>query len=67
MQVILLEQVSNLGKPGEVVRVKNGYARNFLLPRKKALRATTSNVAVFEAKRAEIEALNEAKKGRAED
>lgn len=63
MEVILIERMANLGPIGQVVRVKNGYARNFLLPQKKALRATKENVAFFEAKRAEIEARNvEAKK-----
>ena len=57
MQVILLEKVVNLGNLGEVVRVKDGYARNFLLPRRMARRATTSAVAEFEAKRADLEKL----------
>jgi large subunit ribosomal protein L9 len=55
MQVILLEKVVNLGNLGEVVRVKDGYARNFLIPQRKARRATTAAVAEFEAKRAELE------------
>lgn len=55
MQIILLEKVVNLGNLGDVVRVKDGYARNFLIPQKKARRATTSAVAEFEAKRAELE------------
>lgn len=55
MQIILLEKVVNLGGLGDVVRVKDGYARNFLIPQKKARRATTSAVAEFEAKRAELE------------
>lgn len=58
MQVILVERMKNLGNIGDVVRVKDGYARNFLLPQKKALRATKDNVAYFESKRAEIEARN---------
>lgn len=58
MEVILLERVGRLGSVGDVVKVKNGYGRNFLLPRKKALRATDANKAVFEARRAEIEAQN---------
>jgi large subunit ribosomal protein L9 len=66
MQVILLERVENLGQMGEVVKVKDGYARNFLLPRKKALRATDANKAVFETQRAQLEAQNLAKKGEAE-
>ncbi|HCN88248.1 MAG TPA: 50S ribosomal protein L9 [Oxalobacteraceae bacterium] len=55
MQVILLEKVVNLGNLGEVVRVKDGYARNFLIPQRMARRATTSAVAEFEAKRADLE------------
>lgn len=55
MQVILLEKVVNLGNLGDVVRVKDGYARNFLIPQRKARRATESAVAEFEAKRAELE------------
>ena len=55
MQVILLEKVVNLGNLGEVVRVKDGFARNFLIPQKKARRATTTAVAEFEAKRADLE------------
>src|SRR5690606_39771583 len=66
MEVILLERVEKLGQMGEVVKVKDGYARNFLLPRKKALRATVANKAVFEKQRAQLEAQNLAKKGEAE-
>ena len=55
MQIILLEKVVNLGNLGDVVRVKDGYARNFLIPKGKAKRATPSNVAEFEAKRVELE------------
>jgi large subunit ribosomal protein L9 len=55
MQVILLEKVVNLGNLGEVVRVKDGYARNFLIPQRLARRATSSAMAEFEAKRAELE------------
>lgn len=55
MQVILLEKVVNLGNLGEVVRVKDGYARNFLIPQRLARRATANAVAEFEAKRAELE------------
>ncbi|MBK1697487.1 50S ribosomal protein L9 [Rhodovibrio salinarum] len=58
MQVILLERVENLGFMGDEVAVKPGYARNFLLPQKKALRATDSNRAYFQSKRAELEARN---------
>lgn len=55
MQVILLEKVVNLGNLGDVVRVKDGYARNFLIPQRMARRATETAVAEFEAKRAELE------------
>jgi len=55
MQVILLEKVANLGNLGDVVRVKDGYARNFLIPTKRARRATDAAIAEFEAKRAELE------------
>ncbi|MBV9590492.1 MAG: 50S ribosomal protein L9, partial [Hyphomicrobiales bacterium] len=58
MEVILLERVAKLGQIGDVVRVKDGFARNFLLPRKKALRATEVNRKRFETQRAEIEARN---------
>jgi len=56
MQIILLEQVVNLGRLGDVVNVKEGYARNFLIPHGKAKRATKENLAEFEQKRAELEA-----------
>ncbi len=56
MQVILLERIGRLGQMGDVVNVKNGYARNFLLPQKKALRATKENIALFEKDRAQLEA-----------
>lgn len=58
MDVILLERIEKLGTIGDVVKVKNGYARNFLLPRGKALRANESNRKVFEANREKIEATN---------
>lgn len=58
MQVILLERVENLGQMGDVVQVRAGYARNFLLPREKALRATKDNVAYFETRKKELEADN---------
>jgi len=58
MEVILLERVGRLGTVGDVVKVKNGYGRNYLLPLRKALRATKENKAVFEARRSEIEAHN---------
>jgi len=66
MDIILLERVENLGSIGDVVTVKNGYARNFLLPNKKALRANAANKKVFEANRQQIEADNEAKRKEAE-
>jgi large subunit ribosomal protein L9 len=56
MQIILMEKVVNLGLMGDVVKVKDGYARNFLIPQRKAKRATDANKAEFEAKRAELEA-----------
>jgi len=55
MQIILLEKVVNLGNLGEVVRVRDGYARNFLIPQRKARRATPVALAEFEARRAELE------------
>ena len=55
MQIILLEKVQNLGGLGDVVKVKDGYARNFLIPQGKAKRATQSNLAEFESRRAELE------------
>lgn len=58
MDVILLERVEKLGQMGEVVRVRAGFARNFLLPRKKALRATQENLTYFETQRKELEARN---------
>ena len=58
MQVILLERVENLGAIGDVVKVRDGFARNCLLPQKRALRATADNQKLFEARRAEIEARN---------
>ena len=57
MQIILLEKVQNLGQLGDVVKVKDGYARNFLIPQGKAKRANTANLAEFEARRAELERL----------
>ncbi|GAB5481353.1 50S ribosomal protein L9 [Sphingorhabdus sp. EL138] len=66
MDIILLERVEKLGGIGDVVTVKNGYARNYLLPNKKALRANEANKKVFEANRAQIEADNEAKRKDAE-
>lgn len=66
MEVILLERVEKLGQIGDVVSVKNGFARNFLLPRGKALRSNAANLKVFEANKAKIVADNEAKRGEAE-
>jgi len=66
MDVILLERVEKLGAIGDVVKVKDGFARNFLLPRKKALRANEANRKVFEANRARIESDNAARRGEAE-
>lgn len=65
-QVILLERVENLGKMGEIVSVKPGYARNYLLPQKKALRASKENVAYFEAQKQKLEAENEKRKSEAQ-
>ena len=61
MQIILLEKIANVGNLGDVVKVKNGYARNFLIPQGKAKRATAENVKMLEAKRAELEAAAGAK------
>jgi large subunit ribosomal protein L9 len=58
MEVILLERVAKLGQMGEVVSVRDGYARNFLLPQKKALRANEANMKAFEAQKAQLEARN---------
>ena len=66
MEVILLERVTKLGQMGETVRVRDGYARNFLLARGKALRATENNKKHFETQRAQIEANNLALKGEAQ-
>src|SRR5690554_7257571 len=58
MQVVLLERVEKLGQMGDVVRVKDGFARNFLLPQKKALRATKADIERFESQRSQLEARN---------
>jgi large subunit ribosomal protein L9 len=63
MEVILLERIGRLGQMGDVVKVKDGYARNFLLPKGKALRATKESRARFDAMRSELEAKNNALKG----
>jgi large subunit ribosomal protein L9 len=66
MKVILLERVERLGAIGDTVTVKDGFARNFLLPRSKALRASAANLKLFEAQRAQIEARNAEQKAAAE-
>jgi len=66
MEVILLERVEKLGQIGDIVNVKNGFARNYLLPNKKALRANDANKKVFEANRAKIEADNATRRTDAE-
>jgi large subunit ribosomal protein L9 len=65
MDVILLERIAKLGNLGDVVHVKPGYARNYLLPQRKALRATEANKAYFEREKAALEAANEAKRSEA--
>src|SRR3954470_10269478 len=67
MDVILLERIEKLGAIGDVVKVKNGYARNFLLPNGKALRANESNRKVFETNRATIEAQNDERRTAAQE
>jgi large subunit ribosomal protein L9 len=66
MEIILLERIEKLGAIGDVVTVKDGYARNYLLPNKKALRSNNANRQVFEANRAKIEADNAARRSDAE-
>lgn len=66
VQVILLERVEKLGQMGQVVDVRPGFARNFLLPQRKALRATKDNIAYFEKQRTQLEAQNLTRKGEAE-
>jgi len=66
MQVILLERIEKLGQMGDIVKVKPGYARNYLLPKKKALRATDENLKVFEGQRSELEADNLKRRSEAE-
>jgi len=66
MEVILLERIAKLGQIGDVVRVRDGFARNFLLPNKKALRATDDNRTKFESMKGQLEARNLEKKGEAE-
>jgi len=66
VELILLERVEKLGQMGQIVKVRPGYARNFLLPQKKAMRATKDNLAYFETQRAQLEANNLAQKSEAE-
>ncbi len=66
MEIILLERVEKLGKIGDVVTVKNGFARNYLLPNKKALRSNAANLKLFEANKAKIVADNDARRTAAE-
>ncbi len=66
MNIVLLERVEHLGNLGDVVTVKPGYARNFLLPQAKALRATKGNMALFEQRKAALKTANDAKKAEAE-
>lgn len=67
MQVILMEKVANLGELGEVVKVKDGYARNYLIPQGKARRATQDNLKAFEARRAELEKAQSAALAQAQE
>ena len=67
MDVILLERVAKLGQMGDVVSVKDGYARNYLLPQRKAMRANDNNLKAFEAQKAQLEARNLETKKEAED
>ena len=67
VEVILLERVEKLGQMGQVVKVRPGFARNYLLPQKKALRATKQNLAYFDAQRAQLEAQNLKRRSEAEE
>src|SRR5205085_8974997 len=67
VDVILLERVEKLGQMGQIVKVKPGFARNYLLPQKKAMRATKENLAYFESQRAQLEANNLQRKSEATD
>ena len=67
MQVILMEKLANLGDLGEVVKVKDGYARNYLIPHGKAKRATEANIKAFEARRVELEKAQADALGRAQE
>src|SRR3546814_5117089 len=66
MQVILMQRIEKLGQMGDIVSVKPGFARNYLLPQKKAMRATKDNLARFETQRAQLEADNLKRRGEAE-
>ena len=66
MEVILLERIENLGQMGDVVQVKPGFARNYLLPQGKALRSNKQNLAIFEQQRAQLEAENLTRRNEAE-
>ena len=67
MEIVLLERVEKLGQMGQVVNVRPGYARNYLLPQKKALRATKANLAFFETQKAQLQARNLERKKEAEE
>jgi len=67
MDIILLERVENLGQMGDVVKVKTGFARNYLLPQKKAMRATKDNISFFDAQKVQLETQNLHKRQEAED
>ena len=67
MQVILLERIEKLGQMGQTVTVKSGYARNYLLPKKKALRATEANTQYFQSQKAQLEAHNLKRRKEAEE
>ncbi|MCQ2914341.1 MAG: 50S ribosomal protein L9 [Alphaproteobacteria bacterium] len=67
MEVILLERIERLGQMGDVVKVKPGYARNYLLPQSKALRSTKENMAIFESRKVQLEAQNLKRKEEAEN
>ncbi len=67
MQIILMEKVHNLGELGDVVKVKDGYARNFLIPKGKAKRATEANLKAFESRRAELEKAQAANLAKAQE
>ncbi len=67
MEVILLERIDQLGQMGDIVKVKAGFARNYLLPKKKAMRANKESRAFFESKRVELEAANLERRGEAEE